>query len=110
VERGDCRDSAGADAQSVGLRLRGIVVEKETTLPVAGVEVSMVGADARAVTDDRGEFSLERAAPGTMVLLFRRLGYRAGSLTVDRLANDTTTIRFAMERVAQRLSEVDVCA
>src|SRR5687767_3598102 len=86
----------GPDAQSVGLRLRGIVVEKETALPVAGVEVSMVGANARAVTDDRGEFSLERAAPGTMVLLFRRLGFRAGSLTVDRLADDTTTIRFAM--------------
>lgn len=79
---------AGVTAQVGAMRLRGKVIDKETAAPLSGVEISTVGGLARALSDDQGEFTLSPITAGTTVLLFRRLGFRAGSLTIERRSDD----------------------
>lgn len=51
--------------------------------PAAGSRVEIVGSDAAAVTNEKGEFSLAGAPSGTQMLLVRHLGWTPREVPVD---------------------------
>ncbi|MBI3790466.1 MAG: carboxypeptidase regulatory-like domain-containing protein [Gemmatimonadetes bacterium] len=59
--------------------VNGTLLDKASSAPIVGAQVSLVPVDARAgtltvTTDSAGEFSLTGAAPGTYRILVRRIG------------------------------------
>ena len=51
--------------------------------PLPGVEVRIDGTRAVTQTDDNGAYRFARAPTGTQTLLFHRIGYLPGALTVN---------------------------
>ncbi|MDQ6717512.1 MAG: carboxypeptidase regulatory-like domain-containing protein [Gemmatimonadota bacterium] len=51
--------------------------------PATGSHVEVIGSNAAAVTNDKGEFSLSGAPSGTQMLLVRHLGWTPREIPVD---------------------------
>lgn len=66
--------------------------------PIFGAEVAIVATDARALTDERGEFRLARFADAAITLKVRRLGFVPVSLELQPRTEsqpDHMTVRLA---------------
>lgn len=81
--------------------VRGTVVVGGTTEPIAGANVGVVGSDARARTNERGEFTLVLPdASGTLVV------QRIGFAPAREALNGRTTVTISMTQTAIQLTEV----
>jgi hypothetical protein len=67
--RGDLYIGSGG-----GLRMRGAVVTMDGTHPVPEAQVSLTGAEATR-TNERGEWMMQSATPGTRMVEVRAVGY-----------------------------------
>ena len=104
---GLCLTLAGSlRAQSGAVEL--LVIDDATDAGLPAVHVTVAGQPGEGATDARGRFLYAPRRPGKVVLLFRRLGYNPGTLTVDVAAGDTARVTFAMTPTVQTLSTVTV--
>jgi hypothetical protein len=97
------------DAQAV----RGTVVHRDSTSPVAGVIVAATdergGTVVRALSGARGEFEIRFAAPGRYRLTVLRIGYRpTPGPVVDVAAGVTERVRLVFAEQPVTLSAVAV--
>ena len=76
----------------------GIVVDRETRLPVAQVSVRLDGGDVGSTTDDGGEFRIGPVTPGPHRLRISRLDYEQAVLT-DILVRPERNTRVLVELV-----------
>ena len=102
-------------ATSAAQVLRGTVLDRADQ-PLAGVVVTLVDSTetvrARALTGDRGEYTLRAPLPGTFRLRALRIGYRPvtsrpialgqGELRDERLVLDDVRVALAAVRVVER--------
>lgn len=94
----------GAQSGAVAL----LVIDDGTDVALPDVHVMIAGQTAEGTTDARGRYLYAPPRPGKVVLLFRRLGYVPGTLTVDVTAGDTARVTYAMTVAPQTLSTVAV--
>jgi TonB-linked SusC/RagA family outer membrane protein len=92
-------------AQGTGA-VRGTVTDSATGRPVAGVQLTVSGAPARAVTTEAGTYQLTGIPAGRVTVRAQRLGYAAASRTVDVAAGATATADLRLRPVAAVLSTV----
>jgi len=69
----------------------GRVVDVQTQLTVANVEVSVEGTEIRSVTDAEGRYWLVRVPPGPQTLRTRRIGYAMNRVPVTVPRSGTVT-------------------
>jgi TonB-linked SusC/RagA family outer membrane protein len=89
-----------------GGTVRGTVSDSSTGRPVAGVQITVVGSMARALTNEAGQYTVANIAAGRATLRTQRLGFAAAERTVSVSAGQTTTADFALRPVAALLSTV----
>lgn len=66
--------SAPLSAQTVG-RIRGSVTDAATNLPIAEVQIAVLGTTFAAATNASGSFALDNVPAGPRTVRIRRLGY-----------------------------------
>jgi Fe(3+) dicitrate transport protein len=91
-------------------RVVGVVVSTEGSVPLSGVEVRVDGRSARAVTDDRGSFSLVTGASseGTVTLVFSRLGFEGATRQIRADEGGVTRVEMSLAPQALALEPVAV--
>lgn len=90
--------------------IRGRVVDAATQQPLQDAQVSVVGTQRGAATDQRGEYSIAGVPAGSYTVRARRIGYSVGNQTVTVGASATATVDFALSVSATELQEVVVNA
>lgn len=76
-------------------------------LPLAGVNVTLEGGNASALTDAAGLFSLE-TLPGEYVVLAQHADYKPGALRASVLSAQSSTLSFTLEAIPRIVPRVDV--
>jgi TonB-linked SusC/RagA family outer membrane protein len=92
-------------AQGTGT-VRGTVTDSATGRPVAGVQLTVAGAPARAVTTEAGTYQLTGVPAGRVTVRAQRLGYAAATRALDLAAGGTATADLRLRPVAAVLSTV----
>ncbi len=90
--------------------IRGRAADAGTGGPVAAVQISVEGTSLGAQTADDGSYTIRGVAPGSHVLVTRRVGYEPTRDTVTVQAGATATHNFSLRSVATSLNEVVVTA
>jgi len=93
-------------AQGATGTVRGTVTDSATGRPVAGVQMTVSGAPARAVTSETGAYQLTGVPAGRVTVRAQRLGYAAATRAVDVAAGGTATADLRLRPVAAVLSTV----
>lgn len=87
--------------------VKGIVTDKETGAPIAGVSVILIGTTKGAITTSKGEFEIKDVEPGVCHLKFSAIGYMAAEIkSVRIMANMTTEVNIALEKANKDLGKV----
>lgn len=100
---------APARAQSPSGSVTGVVSDTAGS-PLAGAEISAVGAPFRARASNDGTFALGGIPFGPLTLEARRLGFRPETLAVAVSSASATTVRFRLRAVVEQLQTVEVKA
>ncbi len=74
----------------------GTVIDSASRIPIAGAQVSVVGATPGAVTDAEGRYRITGLAPGTVQLRVRRIGYTASGRSITVRDGEMVTADFAL--------------
>jgi TonB-dependent starch-binding outer membrane protein SusC len=74
---------APAAAFAQGGTIRGVVTEQGSGQPLQGVAVSVVGTNQTVVTNQEGRYAINNVAAGQRTVRATRIGYAAGSATVN---------------------------
>ena len=69
--------------------IRGKVVEKQTNEGLAGATVAIKGSAASVITDNGGNFLLQKVKPGKLILTISYVGYERVELPVE-VVDDST--------------------
>lgn len=95
-------------AHSFGQSFKGIVLDRDTKLPLSNVQVYFVDLKTETVTDDKGVFIIEEFNQNKIHLQITFIGYN----TIDELVNINTDKQqvFYLERGHFELEEVIVSA
>jgi hypothetical protein len=86
-DRSSQRDTSG--------RLRSVVVEMGTEVPLAGAAIRLIAQDHSEVTrltDDRGHASFTELVPGRYVIVIERLGYGEARASLNLRVSSLTTV------------------
>src|SRR6478672_2317799 len=86
--------------------VRGTVTDSATGRPVSGVQITVVGGAARALTGEAGTYQLVNVPAGNATVRAARIGYSASERTVSLSAGGSATADFTMRQVATILSTV----
>jgi hypothetical protein len=88
--------------------LRGTVIQKDTRIPLASVNVFLKDTKYGTVTDSLGQFELKKFPFGVYVLEVRRVGFKPNRyiLTVDQDEPITLTVEMEVEPVVVEGVEV----
>lgn len=86
--------------------IRGTVVDSTNQRPVAAAQIVIVGSTVGGMSSADGDFIITRVPPGAVTLRVQRIGYKPVTRALDLDANDTATVRIAMEPSAVQLSAV----
>lgn len=100
--------AAPAAAQQGTGTVKGTVTQADSKQPLAGVIVTVEGTTSKAVTNTRGQYTLERAPTGQHTLIFRWLGYRPTAVQATIATSGETTVDATMEQLPIQLSELTV--
>jgi TonB-linked SusC/RagA family outer membrane protein len=93
-------------AQDAGT-IAGTVTARESTTPLAGARISLLGTRLGASTGSDGRYALPSVPPGTYHLRVRLIGYApAEQLDVVVAAGQTVTTDFRLEAQAVQLDEI----
>jgi hypothetical protein len=98
--------AAGRDAQPA--RIMGRVIDHETRRPILGALITIESAEARAITDERGSFVLDRVAPGTIALTVEMLGYAKRTDSITLRGGAVHDVEIALGRQAIALAPLAV--
>lgn len=98
---------APARAQGAGV-VRGTVVDSASRRPLEGVQVTIVGTTAGALTNASGEFVLRAVSSGVRTVRAMRLGFVAASQQVTVRNGETVAADFVLRAAALNLSQVVV--
>lgn len=90
--------------------LKGLVLEKETNLPVEFATVQLLPQGAVTMTGSKGEFKLERLSPGKVNLKIHFLGMEPIDTTLTLSGGKVSEFSFKMVYSSFRLNEVQVVA
>ncbi|MGQ9730773.1 MAG: carboxypeptidase regulatory-like domain-containing protein [Candidatus Zipacnadales bacterium] len=97
-------------AQNVG-KIAGRVTEANTSHPLPGTNVVIVGSTMGAATDFRGDYFILNVPPGRYSLRASMIGYKSTVVTdVIVNAGRTTTVDFSLVQTVLELGEVVVQA
>ena len=77
-------------------------------LAIIGAQISFVGTNLIAETDDSGRFELAKVRPGMLSLRFRRLGYAPDTVELLVLAGKTIPLEVTLSRVTFALTPIVV--
>ncbi|MDP9200321.1 MAG: TonB-dependent receptor plug domain-containing protein [Gemmatimonadota bacterium] len=100
---------AAVAAQSDGT-INGQVVDQTTRSPVQDAQISVVGTQRGALTDQQGRFTITSIPAGTYDLRVRRIGYAPTIQRVIVASGVVASADFALNTSATRLEEVVVNA
>jgi TonB family protein len=78
--------------------------------PIFGAEVAIAATEARALTDERGEFRLPRFSDAAVTLKVRRLGFVPVSLELQSQKNQADNLTVRLARTATVLPPVPIRA
>jgi Carboxypeptidase regulatory-like domain/TonB-dependent Receptor Plug Domain len=84
------------------------VVTDSALVPLGDATVSVLGSAIRVVTGANGRFRVRDMNPATYILLVRRIGFEAASLSVQLSPGDTVRPSFALLRATTKLDTVTV--
>jgi hypothetical protein len=84
------------------------IVTDSSLVPLSDATVSLLGSTIRVVTGANGRFRVRDMKPATYILIVRRIGYEAASLSVQLTAGDTARPSFTLARATTRLDTVTV--
>ena len=101
---------AGLSAQGGNGTISGQVLDQATQRPIQDVQVSVVGTQRGAVTDQQGRYSISGLPAGTYQVRVRRIGYAVGSQQLTVGSGLTATASFTLATSATQLQEVVVNA
>jgi hypothetical protein len=76
----------------------------------AGSRVELLGTDAIALTNEKGEFTMANLPSGSRVLLARHLGYEAQTVPVDLTAREPQKVVIKLPRFVTEMDPVVVIA
>ena len=94
-------------AQQTSATVSGTVTARETSTPLSGVNVVIVGTGRGAVTGENGRYTITGVNPGTVTVEARRVGLqplRRENVTVT--LDGPNTVDFALEQATLRLQEI----
>ncbi len=97
-------------AQQTSGTITGTVIDRASQRPIADVQVSVVGTQRGAITDQNGRYRIVGVPAGTQQLRVRRVGYASTTLPVTVVAGQPATADFAVAAAAAQLQEVTVNA
>lgn len=86
--------------------VKGQVVDSASGRGIKGVAVSVSGESLMVITDDNGFFTLANVPAGKQVVMFKLLGYRSASRTVEVSGSGTSSINVTLTESAASLNEV----
>jgi TonB-linked SusC/RagA family outer membrane protein len=101
--------SAPAIAQSTGT-ISGKVTDRQSQLPLASVQVRVVGSSRAAQTDESGSYRIANVPAGTVQVAVQRIGYGPMSRAVTVTPSGSITADFALPVSATTLDVVTVTA
>jgi hypothetical protein len=99
--------SSGAQEVSRPGVIDGVVTDT-ALVPLGDATVSFLGSTMRVVTGPNGRFRVREMKPGEYILIVRRIGYSASSVTVRMAQGDTLSPALVMKRAVTQLDTVTV--
>ena len=87
-------------------QITGRVIEAQTTRPLSGATVTVVGTDQRAVTGPNGTYVIAGVPAGSRRVTATMMGYGAGDAAVMVNAGQAATVNFELSPVALALDEI----
>src|SRR6187402_2284243 len=96
-------------AQQLG-SIRGRVTVEGANRPLGAAQVSVVGTQIGAQTNDNGEYRLNNVPPGPRTVRVQRIGFSAASSPVTVVAGETATADFTVREAPVSLEQVVVTA
>jgi TonB-linked SusC/RagA family outer membrane protein len=90
--------------------IRGRVIVEGANRPLGAVQVSVVGTQIGAQTNDNGEYRLNNVPPGPRTVRVQRIGFAAASNPVTVVAGETATLDFTIREAPVSLEQVVVTA
>lgn len=85
-------------------------VRNTSGVAIAGAEIWIDGAGRRAVSNDSGEFRLDRAPSGRVKVMVRRIGFRPDSKRVALRPGDARQVQFVLDGLLEELEAVLITA
>lgn len=108
-KRGALKDtqsvSSNASQQGKGT-VSGVVVDSASGKPVQGVAVHLIGGDTRAITDEKGAFTLQDVSFGEAAISFRLLGYASAQKSVKVASGSAAVLKVMLQPTATTLGEI----
>jgi TonB-linked SusC/RagA family outer membrane protein len=101
-------DSPAAFAQGSGRTIVGQVTEARSSLPVSGATLEVEGTRLGASADAEGRYRITNVAPGSRVVIARRIGFAEQRKTVTVTESGETRVDFALQPTAIALDQVVV--
>ena len=102
--------TASGAAQDVASIMVFGTVRNLSGVPIAGAEVWIEGTDRRVVSNDSGEYRIDRAPSGHVKVTARRVGFRPDTKKVNLQSGDTKQVKFELEGMLEELDEVLITA
>ena len=90
--------------------IRGRVVVEGVNRPLGNAQVSVVGTQIGALTNDNGEYRLNNVPPGPRQVRVQRIGFAAATSPVTVSAGETVTLDFTIREAPVSLEQVVVTA
>lgn len=105
-----CLAGRGAGAQEAASTIVFGTVRNVSGVVIAGADVWIEGTDRRVVSNDSGEFHLDRVPSGRVKVMVRRLGFQPDSKKLSLQTGDTRQVKFVLEGLVEELEAVIVTA
>ncbi|UCG88822.1 MAG: TonB-dependent receptor [Gemmatimonadota bacterium] len=96
---------AASNAQGT---VQGTLTRADDGTPIRGVIVTVGGTRVRAVSDQRGQYTLSNVPAGQQSIVMQWVGYRPHEVEVNVTAGGTHTVDAALEAEPIQLSEIVV--
>jgi TonB-linked SusC/RagA family outer membrane protein len=90
--------------------ITGRVIEAASQRPLPDVQVSVVGTQRGAITNEQGDFRIVGITPGTVTVRAQRIGYSPETQSVVVSAAAPVTANFVLTATAIQIDEVVVTA
>jgi TonB-linked SusC/RagA family outer membrane protein len=91
-------------------RISGQVIDRATSLPLAGARVTVIGTQIIETTNQEGRYTLRSVRPGTVQVRVLNIGYQSVTLPATVAASETVALDFSLVAIPVTLDEIVVTA